>query len=83
MVENQERTYHTVCPLYTYYLDKYCYSQPINKLVLTIFPQWNKSTKELEWELSVMESAAIETAIILSLKVQWRTNDSILRKFLD
>jgi hypothetical protein len=67
VVQRSDRTYHTVCPLYTYYLDKYCYSHPINKLALTITPIWNTQSKALDWELSVMESSLIDTAIILSL----------------
>ena len=24
------RTYHTVCPVHTYYMEDYCYSEPVN-----------------------------------------------------
>ena len=54
-----DRSYHTVCPLSTYYLDQFCYSEPINQLELTIFPVWNSATKSVDWELSLLHSSAI------------------------
>ena len=35
------RTYHTVCPVHTYYMDDYCYSEPVNQCILAAFPSWN------------------------------------------
>jgi len=31
-------THHNVCPLYTYYKDTQCYSEPVNDLRLTVYP---------------------------------------------
>jgi hypothetical protein len=78
-----ERTYHTVCPLHTYYLDKYCYSEPINKLLLAIFPFWNDSTDSLDWELSVLNSSTIDDSALTSLRIKWESSDDVLNNLLD
>lgn len=38
VVSQQIRTYHTVCPVHTYYMKQYCYNEPVNQAVLAIFP---------------------------------------------
>ena len=35
------RTYHTVCPVHTYYMNQYCYNEPVNQAILAIFPKWD------------------------------------------
>jgi len=42
VVSQKSRTYHTVCPVHTYFMNQYCYSEPVNKAYLSIFPQWNE-----------------------------------------
>lgn len=81
--EKKERTYHTVCPLSTYYLDRYCYSEPLNELVLTVTPVWNKLTAQNDWLLSVLDSPAIDSSILQSLMITWMSSDSILQTFFE
>ena len=42
VVSARVRTYHTVCPVHTYYMKQYCYNEPVNKAVLAIFPLWDE-----------------------------------------
>ena len=30
VVQQTIRTYHTVCPVHTYYMKQYCYNEPVN-----------------------------------------------------
>ena len=43
VVSQKLRTYHTVCPVHTYYMKQYCYNEPVNQAVLAIFPIWSNS----------------------------------------
>jgi|688.fasta_scaffold83604_1 hypothetical protein len=43
VLSRADKTYHTVCPLFTYYQNKYCYAEPVNKLIMTLFPLWNNA----------------------------------------
>lgn len=38
VVGKKIRTYHTVCPVHTYYMKQYCYNEPVNQAILAIFP---------------------------------------------
>lgn len=76
--EKTERTYHTVCSLYTFYLDQYCYSEPINELVLAVYPVWNRAAGQLDWQLTVIDSPTIDQSIIPSLSIDWHANDWLL-----
>ena len=35
------RTYHTVCPVHSYYLDQFCYNEPVNEAIIAIFPRYD------------------------------------------
>ena len=60
-------TYHTVCPLYTYFSDFYCYSDPINQLKLTVLPSLDPRNNTLFWTFSVSYSSAIDQKLMQML----------------
>jgi len=63
VVSQKSRTYHTVCPVHTYYMDQYCYSEPVNKAILAIFPVWNDQANSLSWEMSLYHSSMINSDV--------------------
>jgi hypothetical protein len=54
------RTYHTVCPLYTYFMDQFCYNAPVNKAKLAVFPIWESRSQSLNWQISLLYSSVID-----------------------
>ncbi len=58
------RTYHTVCPVHTYYMNQYCYNEPVNQAVLAIFPRWNEAATKLDWEMTLVYSSVINQELI-------------------
>ena len=54
------KTYHTVCPLYTYFHANYCYSEPINQLILTVIPEWENLTERIKWTFSILHGSSID-----------------------
>ena len=77
------RTYHTVCPVHTYYMKDFCYSEPVNQPILAAFPNWNAQTKALDWDLTLSYSSLIDKSVLQFLKPSWETNDIILKDFFD
>ena len=45
VVAKRVRTYHTVCPVHSYYMNQYCYNEPVNLAVLAIFPAWDEAAE--------------------------------------
>ena len=82
VVSQKMRTYHTVCPVHTYYMDQYCYKEPVNQAVLAIFPQWNPSSLRLDWEMTLVYSSVINQDVIQFLKDSWASDDPILNDYL-
>ena len=64
VVSTRKRTYHTVCPVHTYYMKQYCYNEPVNKAVLSVFPSWNEQTSVLNWEMTLVHSSVINREVI-------------------
>ena len=83
VVSQKSRTYHTVCPVHTYFMKQYCYSEPVNKAVLAVFPQWNESSNTLGWEMTLVHSSVINHEVIQFLTDSWSSTDSILNDFLE
>ena len=83
VISQKSRTYHTVCPVHTYYMKQYCYSEPVNKAVLAVFPQWNEQSSTLGWELTLVHSSVINQEVIKFLTDSWSSTDSILNEFLE
>lgn len=81
VVSQKSRTYHTVCPVHTYYMDQYCYSEPVNKAILAIFPVWNDQANSLSWEMSLYHSSMINSDVTQFLTDQFSSQDPILEKF--
>ena len=81
VVSQKLRTYHTVCPVHTYYMDQYCYNEPVNEAKLAIFPQWNESTEELNWELTLVHSSVIDKDVVQFLVDRWSSPDPILSNY--
>ena len=77
------RTYHTVCPVHTYYMEDYCYSEPVNQCILAAFPSWNAQTKALDWDLTLSYSSLIDNELLQFLQPSWETDDVILKDFFD
>ena len=82
VISQKMRTYHTVCPVHTYYMDQYCYKEPVNQAVLAIFPQWNPQSLRLDWEMTLVYSSVINQDVIQFLKDSWASDDPILNSFL-
>ena len=78
VVSQKLRTYHTVCPVHTYYMKQYCYNEPVNQAILGIFPAWDPSTKQLTWEFSLEYSSMINTELITFLNTKWSSTDAIV-----
>jgi hypothetical protein len=74
---NQVPQYHTVCPLYTYLLALECYSEPINKLVITVIPVYANNT--LKWTFSTLYTSSISQSVIPQLVQLWTADDSVLQ----
>lgn len=74
--------YHTVCPLYTYPQDGYCYRDPVNRARVTIYPNWDENDEELVWHVSLYDSSLIRQDLLdypSQLMPFWGThNDQIL-----
>lgn len=81
VVSQMVRTYHTVCPVHTYFMKNYCYSEPVNKAVLGIFPRWSLSANTLNWEITLVYSSVINTDVIKFLSDNWSSEDMILDQF--
>jgi len=71
--------YHTICPLYTYFLDNLCYSEPINKLILTILPVYNLLDDELQYLFSIENSSTLTKSVFENLNLKWETDDPVLQ----
>lgn len=82
VVQQNIRTYHTVCPAYTYFMGQSCYNEPINKALITALPLWDESTDTLNWQLSLKFSSAISSEIMAFLDDTWTTDDIILNDYL-
>ena len=83
VVSQKTRTYHTVCPVHTYFMKQYCYNEPVNKAVLAIFPSWNAQSSTLGWEMTLIHSSVINHEVIQFLKDSWTSTDSILNDFFE
>ena len=77
------RTYHTVCPMYTYFMDQFCYNEPVNKAILAVFPIWEPQAQELNWEMTLLYSSVIDQELVKYLKDDWKTDDIILQDYFD
>ena len=64
-------------------MKQYCYSEPVNKAVLAVFPQWNEQSSTLGWELTLVHSSVINQEVIKFLTDSWSSTDSILNEFLE
>lgn len=82
VVSQKSRTYHTVCPVHTYYMKQYCYSEPVNKAILAIFPQWNEQSQSLGWEMTLVHSSVIDREVMKFLKDSWSSTDSIFNDYI-
>jgi hypothetical protein len=69
VVAIDEKIHHTVCPLYTYFLDNKCYREPINNMVLAIFPRWMND--EITYEFSLKYSSLINKDLLSVLNENW------------
>lgn len=83
VVAQKIRTYHTVCPVHTYYMKQYCYNEPVNQAVLAIFPQWDSQASQLNWEMTLIHSSVINSDVIQFLDDRWSADDDILNSFFD
>ena len=83
VVAQTMRTYHTVCPVHTYFMNQYCYNEPVNKAVLAIFPLWNDISNQLSWEMTLIHSSVINRDVIQFLTDSWSSNDAILNDFFE
>ena len=83
VVSQLVRTYHTVCPMYTYFMDQFCYNEPVNKAILAVFPIWEPQSQELNWEMTLLYSSVIDQELVKYLKDDWKTDDIILQDFFD
>lgn len=81
VVSQKLRTYHTVCPVHTYYMKQYCYKEPVNQAVLAIFPIWSETSNTLTWEMTLVHSSVINHEVIQFLTDSWSSDDSILNDF--
>ena len=81
VVSQKLRTYHTVCPVHTYYMKQYCYNEPVNQAVLAIFPRWSEQTSTLSWEMTLVYSSVINSNVIQFLVDEWRSEDAILNDY--
>ena len=83
VVSQKLRTYHTVCPVHTYYMKQYCYKEPANRAILAIFPRWSAAQATLTWEMTLMHSSMINHEVIQFLTTSWGSSDTILKSFFD
>ena len=72
----QISNYHTVCPLYTYLNENFCYGQPLNKVKLTVIPVFNNDT--LTWVFSTLYSSSINQDLIPTLTNEWIAENNLL-----
>lgn len=72
-------TYHTICPLYTYLLDTYCYSEPINRMIIAVLPDFDEKSGKLNWVFSTLYSSAIDQDILPQLLSHWTADDNVLQ----
>lgn len=54
-----EKNYHALCPPLTYLLGDRCFSEPVNEVVLTVFPRWDQDVTDLVWTFSLEHSNLI------------------------
>ena len=76
------RTYHTVCPVHSYFLEQFCYNEPVNEAILAIFPRYNSENASLMWEVTLVNSSLIDTQLVKFLTDSWGSDDTILHNFL-
>lgn len=70
--------YHTVCPLYTYYMDRFCYSEPINKLTLSVIPEYSTLDNQLYYTFTIENSSVLSKSVFNNLHLKWEVNDPVL-----
>ena len=83
MIPKYTKTYHTVCPVYTYNQDDWCYSQPVNRAVLTVLPLWTSSSNKLAWQFSILNSSLIDQNTLYALRTDWKSNDAVIQNAFD
>ena len=59
-------------------MNQYCYSEPVNKATLSVFPVWNSASETLDWEFTMFYSSLIDSELMQQLKPKWQTDDLIL-----
>lgn len=83
LVNVTKNVYHNICPLYTYRKDNYCYSEPVNQPRLIVFPQWNKSSEELDFIFTMAQGSFIIPSVIQDLQPIWYSPNPLMQKHLD
>ena len=59
MVTVEEKVYHVVCPLHTYFTNNRCYREPVNRVVVSVFPEWRSHERLLYWKFQLLNSSLI------------------------
>lgn len=84
MVVIDEKRFHNVCPLYTYHKkDGFCYSDPVNKARLMIFPVWNQTASSLDYLMTFEHSSLISPQVLRELKTMWMSSDKALLSLMN
>ena len=76
------RTYHTVCPVHTYFMNQFCYNEPVNQVALGIFPKWNEANSRIDWFFTIAYSSVINQEVMQFLTEAFRSDDQILNSYL-
>ena len=82
VVSKKMRTYHTVCPVHTYFMNQFCYNEPVNQVVLGIFPKWNEDADRIDWFFTIAYSSVINQEVMQFLSESFRSDDQILGSYL-
>jgi hypothetical protein len=78
VVAIQKKVHHTVCPLYTYYMDNKCYREPINQLTLAVYPMWDKEARMLKFDFNTHSSSLINKDLIHTMVESWSAGQSLV-----
>jgi len=61
--------FHTICPVYTYRKNNFCYNNPINEVVIAVFPSWNETDNQLYWLFTAEHTTTISQDVMSQLQV--------------
>lgn len=67
----------------TYFFDGNCYNEPVNKVIINIFPWLDSTKKEMMWRLTIEQSQFVSKQVSKYVGVRFTTNDKALNVHLD